>query len=792
MIKNPDNGRDLGIAVGIMMIVLLLAGGAFAGSTPDEPTGSYILGSTPQISPVLKYIVVSPSPSTTLTVGQKQNITSRAYDQYDKPMAGVDISWTVSNIGVGNVIPVKARTDVTGGVTSTFTALMKGIAIVNARNASVVSNNIALIVNAIVPGSPNLIINPGFESGKTPWMAYPATSLLFSTVSPGTEGTYSAKLAFSSVPLGTQLYQPNIKTIEPNTRYRLSFAAYSTTGHDVSVKLKKTLTPFTSYGLDSVIDLGTTWKEYSVEFNTTVTTNVTDACLQFYLYPYAQVGDIYYIDDVRLEKVSSTPVAPAITTHPAAQTVAAGQVATFSVTATGSTPLTYQWQKNNVNIAGAVGPMYTTPATILTDSGSTYRVQVTNSAGSAMSNAAMLTVNPTSSTNLIINPGFESGKTPWLVYPTTSITYSTVSPGSEGTYSAKLSFSSVPLGTQLYQPNIKTLEPNTRYRLSFSAYSTSGNDVSVKLKKTLSPYTSYGLDSVIDLGTTWKDYSVEFNTTITSSVTDACLQFYLYPYAKVGDIYYIDDVRLEKVSSTPVAPAIKTHPAAQTVTAGQVATFSVTATGSTPLTYQWQKNNVNIAGAVGPMYTTPATILSDNGSTYRVLVTNSAGSAMSNAAILTVNPASSTNLIINPGFESGKTPWMAYPATSLLFSTVSPGNEGTYSAKLAFSSVPLGTQLYQPNIKTLEPNTRYRLSFAAYSTTGHDVSVKLKKTLSPYTSYGLDSVIDLGTTWKEYSVEFNTTITSSVNDGCLQFYLYPFAVQTDIYYIDNVVLEKIS
>ena len=395
-------------------------------------------------------------------------------------------------------------------------------------------------------------------------------------------------------------------------------------------------------------------------------------------------------------------------------------------------------------------------------------------------------------TNLIINPGFESGKTPWMAYPATSLLFSTVPPGTEGTYSAKLSFSSVPLGIQLYQPNIKTIEPNMRYRLSFAAYSTTGHDVSVKLKKTLSPYTSYGLDSVIDLGTAWQEYSVEFKTTVTTNVTDACLQFYLYPYAKVGDIYYIDDVRLEKVSSTPVAPAITTHPAAQTVTSGQVATFSVTATGSTPLTYQWQKNNVNIAGAVGPMYTTPATILSDNGSTYRVLVTNSAGSAMSNAAILTVNPASSTNLIINPGFESGKTPWMAYPATSLLFSTVSPGSEGTYSAKLAFSSVPLGTQLYQPNIKTIEPNTRYRLSFAAYSTTGHDVSVKLKKTLSPYTSYGLDSVIDLSTIWKEYSVEFNTTITSSVNDGCLQFYLYPYAKVGDIYYIDSVVLEKIS
>ena len=181
MMKNPDNGRDLGIAVGIMAVVLLLAGGAFAGAIPDSQTGISD-GSTSQISPVLKYIVVSPSPSTTLTVGQKQNITSRAYDQDNKPMAGVDISWTVSNIGVGNVIPVKARTDVTGGVTSTFTALSKGIAIVNARNASVVSNNIALIVNAIVPG-----IKVTSPNGGEKWIRGTTQTIKWnSTGSPGT------------------------------------------------------------------------------------------------------------------------------------------------------------------------------------------------------------------------------------------------------------------------------------------------------------------------------------------------------------------------------------------------------------------------------------------------------------------------------------------------------------------------------------------------------------------------------------------------------------------------------
>ena len=163
-----------------------------------------------------------------------------------------------------------------------------------------------------------------------------------------------------------------------------------------------------------------------------------------------------------------------------------------------------------------------------------------------------------------------------------------------------------------------------------------------------------------------------------------------------------------------------------------------------------------------------------------------------NTATYTITPSQPiTNLINNPGFESGNTSWMVYPTTSIAFSTVSPGTEGNYSAKISFSSIPVDIQLYQPNIKTLEPNSRYKLSFSAYSTTGHDLRVRLNKTLRPYTNYGLDSVIDLGVAWKDYSVEFNTNITSIATDGCLQFYFYRFAEITDIYYIDNVKLEKV-
>jgi hypothetical protein len=92
--------------------------------------------------------------------------------------------------------------------------------------------------------------------------------------------------------------------------------------------------------------------------------------------------------------------------------------------------------------------------------------------------------------------------------------------------------------------------------------------------------------------------------------------------------------------SGSTAPAITSQPSSETVTAGQSASFSVTATGSPSPTYQWQKNGSNIAQAASATYTIPSTATSDAGS-YDVVVSNSAGNVTSNSATLTVNPAPS-------------------------------------------------------------------------------------------------------------------------------------------------------
>jgi Immunoglobulin domain len=85
-----------------------------------------------------------------------------------------------------------------------------------------------------------------------------------------------------------------------------------------------------------------------------------------------------------------------------------------------------------------------------------------------------------------------------------------------------------------------------------------------------------------------------------------------------------------------VAPSITTQPANQTVVVGQTATFTVTAAGTAPLTYQWQKGGTAIAGATAASYTTPVTTQADNAGMFTVVVSNALGSVTSAAATLTV------------------------------------------------------------------------------------------------------------------------------------------------------------
>ncbi len=102
-------------------------------------------------------------------------------------------------------------------------------------------------------------------------------------------------------------------------------------------------------------------------------------------------------------------------------------------------------------------------------------------------------------------------------------------------------------------------------------------------------------------------------------------------------------------SATAVAPAITAEPLSKTVTVGQIAAFGVTATGTAPLTYQWNKDGAAISGATSASYTSPAASAADNGAQFTVSVTDAVGSVTSSAAILTVNAAPSILVRSRPG-----------------------------------------------------------------------------------------------------------------------------------------------
>jgi len=128
--------------------------------------------------------------------------------------------------------------------------------------------------------------------------------------------------------------------------------------------------------------------------------------------------------------------------------------------------------------------------------------------------------------------------------------------------------------------------------------------------------------------------------------------------ANDGSLYYLQrgstgQLRRIQYPAGQTPPTIGQHPQSQTVAAGQPVTFTVSASGATPLQFQWQRNNVNIPNANSDSYTIPSASAADNGVQFRCIVTNAFGSDTSNNATLTVTstntppPASPREVLIS-------------------------------------------------------------------------------------------------------------------------------------------------
>ncbi|MDO8630348.1 MAG: hypothetical protein Q7R41_07630, partial [Phycisphaerales bacterium] len=128
------------------------------------------------------------------------------------------------------------------------------------------------------------------------------------------------------------------------------------------------------------------------------------------------------------------------------------------------------------------------------------------------------------------------------------------------------------------------------------------------------------------------------------------------------------------ISFTP--PAISQHPANTTVMEGDPASFTVKLSTVGSATYQWQSNLVNIAGANASTYTIPATPLSADTAKYRVIVSNSLGTATSSEATLRVTPDSVKPTIVAIQNIGATTLSLTFSEPMDVATATAPGNYG--------------------------------------------------------------------------------------------------------------------
>jgi len=643
--------------------------------------------------------------------------------------------------------------------------------IVTNEQGSVTSKDAILTV----VGTINLIANPGFEFGTTttPTSWTKVTGATYSALTPGYEGTRSAKLVITNTTANLSFYQTNIpletgRYLEPNTRYRLSFSAYSSTGHDMMVNLVKSTTPYPTYGLSYKADLGTAWQNFSTEFNTTgFTTRVKTGRLLFVFTGtgLGTKGDIYYLDNVKLEKYTTS-----------------GD---------------------------------TTPPTVI----------VTTPPGEDVSYATQVTVKFSESMNrssaqnaFLINPA-STGNFSWngneMIYiPDLNLENSTIYNVTIGIGASDLAGNSMvtPYEWQfttkeqdLTPPTVIDNSPNGM-GVSLSAkisvnFSEAMNQSSVRSSFSTIPATNGSFGWIGNNMTYIPDLNFLYNTTynviIDSSAMDLAdnsLSSYDWNFTTIPDIMAPSVIgNAPNGTNVPNSSQITVNfSEAMDQESVESAFFtSPVTTGS----FSWNGNSMKY---------TPSN-LSYN-TTYNVTIGTGAMDLAGNNMSAPyqwqfVTAPLSINIISNPGFELGTTtaPTSWTKSTGVTLTAAPPAYEGTRAAKLVIGTTTTNLQFYQANIPLglglyLEPNTHYRLSFVAYSSTGHDMRVKLIKHVSPYTNYGVDQTFNLNTDWQTFSTEFTTSgFTTNVKNGRLQFFLTGtgLGVKGDVYYIDSVKLEKI-
>jgi len=367
-------------------------------------------------------------------------------------------------------------------------------------------------------------------------------------------------------------------------------------------------------------------------------------------------------------------------------------MATFSVTATGPAPLSYQWRKATVPIIDATNSTYTIGNVQWMDAG-VYDVLVSNSCGAILSSNATLTTTggSTQLTLYTLDKGWYSHS--GLHIP--SISNYVAGKSGNSTYRNWFVFDVPPSTGNVTQAELLIHAYNIATTSAFETFElhevatpiaqlTAGGNGLTNIYNDLGDGTVYGNRNVL-ASEAGQVLTVPLNAEFINALTGAGgaqialggllptldpMQANEFLFGASGGS--ADDVRLRLTFEGCTPPVITNHPLSQTVPVGGMATFSVTAIGTAPLTYQWRKATVPVTGATNSAYSIAGVQPADAG-TYDVLVSNSCGMVFSAPATLTVTPT--VVGLVNGSFETGDfTGWLTNDLTQPLHAlTVRPG-----------------------------------------------------------------------------------------------------------------------
>jgi len=379
-------------------------------------------------------------------------------------------------------------------------------------------------------------------------------------------------------------------------------------------------------------------------------------------------------------------VVPAtITTQPASVTINTEGKVVFQVIATGSGVISYQWYRDGVPITGAVYSSYTLDPAQYIHAGS-YCVVVSNPYGTVTSATAVLTVN--------VKPTITAQPQGQVVAVGSSVTFAVGTAGTTPmTYQWKKGSTAIAGATaSTYTISSAQTTDAGSYSVVVSnvagSVTSSAATLSVKIPPAIttqpvSAMVTAGKNAtfkVIASGSATLTYQWYFNGEAISGASAATYTVTAAQLANAGVYSVVVGNAVGSVTSTgatltvnnPVV--ITTQPVSQSITVGFPVTFSVGVTGTVPITYQWRRNSVAIAGATSSNYTIPSAQTADAGN-YTVVVTNVVGSVTSSTAVLKVNiPPAITTQPVSKAVTSG---------TAVTFKVVATGTATlTYQWKL--------------------------------------------------------------------------------------------------------------